>query len=575
MLAVDRTIDLSWRFWLLLALTGVGAGLAGGGLMQLLHLVQHLAWSYRSGTFLEAVSRSPPLVRVGVVAAAGALVAAGLALLKFATGGHAGELSVAIWFRAGRAPALQTIGRSVLSIITVGMGAALGREGALKQAGALVGSELAALVRLSPAQRRLLTACGAGAGMAAAYDIPLGGALFALEVLLGAISLPLAIPALVCSFIGTATSWLLLPMSPTYATPAFQLTPALVGWALVAGPVVGVFATLYVRVIAWADRQRARSTALLIGAPLLAFLVLGVAAIPFPQVLGNGLNVVQASLQDRAGPLWLMVSLIFVRLAATAICLKSGAPGGLFTPTLTCGALLGGALGGAWSAAVPAFATDSGACAMIGGGALLAAATEGPASAIASVVELGRHVDFLIAPLIIAVAGASLVVRLCRSPSIYSARVRQAAGLAAAGGRTQAPRFSIVRDYFRISAAAHAAAAEHELLKGEVAGRPVHVLDEAGKPLGELSREKILASEPHRVPMQLMTAGDFVQHRTAIPANAAGEAVKHALGENDGREIAVTDPKSGVMVGVVRPKHKPKAPAKGRAHGKAHAPRSH
>jgi H+/Cl- antiporter ClcA len=556
MLAVDSAIDLSWRFWLLLLLTGFGAGLAGGLLMHLLHAVQHIAWSYKAGTFLEAVSRSRPIVRVGVVVGAGVLVAAGLLLLQFATGGHAGEISVAIWFRAGRAPVLRTLGRAMMSIVEVGMGAALGREGALKQTGALVGSELAALARLRPAQRRLLTACGVGAGMAAAYNIPLGGALFALEVLIGSISLPLAIPALACAFVATATAWLLLPMSPTYTTPGFELTPQIVGWALVAGPLIGGFAMLYVRVIAWADRGRPKSPLLLAAAPVAAFLALGLAAIPFPQLLGNGLDVVQASLQDRAGPLWLMASLVFMRLAATALCLKSGAPGGLFTPTLTCGALLGGVLGRVWSAAVPAAACDSGACAMIGGGALLAAATEGPASAITSVLELGRHVDLIIAPLIVAAAGSVLVARLTRSPSIYSARVRQAAGHAGARVKPPDSGFRIEPDYLDISAAAHAAAAEHELLEGQTAMRSVHVLDETGKPIGALSPEKMRAAKPEREPMQLMTAGDFVEPLAAVRADAQPKALKHAFARNKGRETPVTDPQSGVMIGVAKPAHK-------------------
>ncbi len=166
-------------------------------------------------------------------------MALGVSLLRFAKGGHAGDLTVALWFHAGGMPWARTLGRSLLSIVIVGLGAALGREGALKQTGAVIGWRWAHWAKLSSEQRRLLTACGAGAGMAAAYNVPLGGALFALEVLLGSISLPYAAPAIVCSVLATVTSWLLLPMQPAYATPHFQLSLNQVGWAVLVGPLIG------------------------------------------------------------------------------------------------------------------------------------------------------------------------------------------------------------------------------------------------------------------------------------------------------------------------------------------------
>ena len=98
------------------------------------------------------------------------------------------------------------------------MGASLGREAAPKQMGALAGSVLAQWAGIPPAQRRLLAACGAGAGIAAVYNVPFGGALFALEVLLGALSLTLVPPALIASMIAAAVSWLFLPTSPHTAS---------------------------------------------------------------------------------------------------------------------------------------------------------------------------------------------------------------------------------------------------------------------------------------------------------------------------------------------------------------------
>src|SRR6202035_6095518 len=88
-------------------------------------------------------------------------------------------------------------------------------------------------------QRRLLVACGAGAGMAAVYNVPLGGALFALEVLLGTITLPLVLPALATSLIATAMAWIVVPIAPTYFLPTYGVSASLVVWAAIVGPLAG------------------------------------------------------------------------------------------------------------------------------------------------------------------------------------------------------------------------------------------------------------------------------------------------------------------------------------------------
>ena len=139
-----------------------------------------------------------PFRRILVIFAAGLLVGAGSQFIR-KTFGRSGDVDSAIWFRSGQVPALSTFAQAIESIIIVGMGTSLGRESAIKQAGGAIASHLAQWTGLSRAENRLLVACGVGAGMAAAYNVPVGGALFAVEVLLGSISLRLALPALLCS----------------------------------------------------------------------------------------------------------------------------------------------------------------------------------------------------------------------------------------------------------------------------------------------------------------------------------------------------------------------------------------
>ena len=203
----------------MVVLTGIGTGLGAAALTGLLELVQHTVWSGGGVDLLDAASRAAPWWHVEVLLAAGLLTAAGQVLLKRLSSANGIDITAAIWFHAGRLPAVKTLASALLSIVLVGMGSSLGREGAPKQTGAVIANALADRAKLSDDTRRLLVACGAGSGMAAAYGVPLGGALFALEVLRGELALRLVLPALVTSLIATGVSWAFLPDAPTYLNP--------------------------------------------------------------------------------------------------------------------------------------------------------------------------------------------------------------------------------------------------------------------------------------------------------------------------------------------------------------------
>ena len=189
---------------------------------------------------------------------AGLVTGAGQIILRSLSSPNGIDTTAAIWFHAGRMPTLRTLGSAVLSVIIVGMGASLGREGAPKQAGAVIANVFSDTWLLSDEQRRLLVACGAGAGMAAAYGVPLGGALFALEVMRGVLGLRFVLPALVTSFVATAVSWIALPDAPTYPIPSYASSPSVLLWALLAGPIAGLASVGYVRVVTWANREKPR-----------------------------------------------------------------------------------------------------------------------------------------------------------------------------------------------------------------------------------------------------------------------------------------------------------------------------
>lgn len=400
-------------------LTGTGAGLAGALLMKLLRFTQHICYSYKNGDFLRGVEHVSDTRPVLILFLAGILAAITLyAMIKLLKKPSCG-VSEAIWTKSGKVPVAQTLIHSLLSIITVGMGVSLGREGALKDAGSVVANKLSDWTRTTAAQRQLLVACGVGAGMATAYNVPLGGALFAAEVLMGSLTISKVIPAFVASFTGIAVSWLLLPNEPAYIFPILNVSSSLILWALLIGPLMGLISLGYVWAIGWAQTHKPKGWRVVV-LPIIVFPAMGAVAVQFPEILGNGKNIVQLTFDNRIEAA-LLCWLIFLRPLAAVVFLRTGTPGGLFTPTMTLGALLGDGMGQIWNCFAPLNSVSG--YALIGSAAFLAAATLGPLSSAALLLELTRRADSLMVPLLIAITGATITSRQFRASSVYSVQI--------------------------------------------------------------------------------------------------------------------------------------------------------
>jgi chloride channel protein, CIC family len=407
------------KFWVAVMLTGVGTGVSAGALYLLLNWVQHLAWPGDGGNLLEAAAHASLARHLLILLGAGFLTGLGQLVLSGLSSGNGIDINAAIWFSAGRLPALRTLGSALLSIVLVGMGISLGREGAPKQAGAVFGNWLSDAAKLSDEQRRLLVACGAGAGMAAAYGVPLGGALFSLEVLRGVLALRLVLPALLASTIATLVAWTVIPNGPLYVFPAYAMSGSVVIWSLLLGPITGLVSVGYVRAVRWADSNKPKGWRRVI-TPLIVFVALGALSFPFPQILGNGQAVSELAFRGGIGPV-VLLGILVLKPIATVMCVRSGAPGGLFTPSLTVGAMLGGCLGYGWSLVWSG--SPLGLYSVLGAAAMLAATTQGPISTVVLMFELTGHNRAFIAPLLLSVITATLVARLIEPRSIYDAKL--------------------------------------------------------------------------------------------------------------------------------------------------------
>ncbi len=408
------------RFWIAVILTGLGAGVGAALLTLLFKATQGLAWgAYEPSALLEAVRQASPELHIGLLLGAGLLTSLGQWVLTQLTTGNSIDVTSAIWFQAGRVPAWRTLGTAVLSIVIVGMGAPLGREGAPKQFGAVFGNLFSSFQKLSDEQRRLIVAIGSGAGMAAVYSVPLGGALFALEVLRGALALRLVIPALAAALIATTTASFIVPNAPLYSVPAYPISPDVYLWTIIASPIIGLWSVAFVRAIAWAYGARPSGWLRFI-APPFVLVVVGLLSIVFPELLGNGQDVAQLLFLHPLEPL-LLAALVFVRPIAAVASVASGAPGGLFTPSLAAGALAGAGLGELWLFVHPG--GDIGLYALLGAGAMLAASTQGPISSLVLMMELTGHARDFSLPMIAAIVLATATARLIEWRSVYEARL--------------------------------------------------------------------------------------------------------------------------------------------------------
>ena len=416
----DGDASLTPKFWLAVVIAAVATGLFGAGLMALLQYVEKLTFSYHGGSYELAVAATSNLHRLLALVIAGVIGGVGWFLVRRYFSHERSEIDDALWNGDGELGARRSLATSIISEVVIGMGASIGREAAPKLMGGVSASAIANWFGLTTAQKRLLVACAGGAGLAAVYNVPLGGAVFTAEVMLGSFALPTVLAALTCSLIATLTAWLFLPSAATYVdVPNYAFSASIMVWSVVAGVIIGFLAVVYVRLLGWVSAHRASGVTMLWMMPL-AFALVGVAGFKYPQLFGNGKDMAHDAFIG-AGGLVLFLALFALKPIVTALCLGSGASGGVFTPFLSIGASLGGFLGVAWTHFWPG--SPVGAFALIGAAAMIGAAMQAPLVGLVLVVELTHTGLNLMIPMIAATTIATLIGRHVDGYSIYSARL--------------------------------------------------------------------------------------------------------------------------------------------------------
>jgi len=414
--------------------TGFGA-VAFRDLIGLIHNVLFLgqfAVRYDANVFTPT---SPWGVLVILVPVLGALAVTFL-VTKFApeARGHGvPEVMDAIYYKGGVIRPIVAVVKSLASAIAIGSGAAVGREGPIIQIGSALGSTLGQIVRMPPGQRIILVAAGAGAGIAATFNTPIGGVMFAIELMLPEVSgrtfLPVALATGTATFVGR----LFFGSQPAFAVPhlapiSADATSALILclYALL-GAITGVAAAGFVRGLHLVedlfDKIKGLYTRHVLGMLLVGILIYVLQRrFGHYYVEGVGYATVQAILLGQLAAVGLLLLLFLSKLLATSLSLGSGSSGGIFSPSLFMGATIGGAFAGALVALHLPLAIDIPSFAMVGMGAMVGGGTGAVMTAVTMIFEMTRDYGIVL-PMIVAVALSIGVRRLLSRENIYTLKL--------------------------------------------------------------------------------------------------------------------------------------------------------
>ena len=326
----------------------------------------------------------------------------------------------------GRISLRGTLLRSASSLLTIASGGSIGREGSMVQLSAMIGSRLGQLARAPVPRLRLMVACGGAAGIAAAYNAPISGALFVSEIVLGSMAMDTFGPPVVASVISDATIHRFLGYGPVFSVPHVTFVSNWeLGFYVVLGVVLGHLAPPFLALLDFTKGRFVR-----LGLPLywqlaLGGLIVGAISIFVPQVWGNGYSVIGNILQgDLVG--WWLLAILAAKVFATAATAGSGAVGGVLTPSLFIGSAVGALMGGVLHHLMPTIVSVPAAYALIGMGGFLSATTLAPLTCILLLFEMTGDYEIVL-PLMLACVTAHYTAKVYRKgKSVYFASLHSA-----------------------------------------------------------------------------------------------------------------------------------------------------
>ena len=411
---------------MILPILGILVGLLGGfGAVAFRYLIGFFqCLVYSTSGDLTIAAHTLPWWRILIGPAIGGAIVGPLVYFfaREAKGHGVPEVMDAVATKGGRIRKRVAFVKIFASAICIGSGGSVGREGPIVQIGSAIGSGLGQILKLTDNQVRVLVACGAAAGIAATFNAPIAGAIFALEVILGDFALPTFTPIILASVMATEVSRIMIGNDPAFQVPPYDLLyPQELILYCFLGIIAGVVAvcftvTLYKVEDIWDGWKFPDYLKATIGG-----LIIGTIALRFPQIMGVGYDsIVKALLSQETWTILLL--LVPLKILATSITIGSGGSGGIFAPSLFMGAMLGGAFGAGAHYLFPYHTADPGAYAIVGMGALVAGTTQAPIQAFLILFELTQNYK-IIAPIMICCVLSTFVARSLKKESIYTMKL--------------------------------------------------------------------------------------------------------------------------------------------------------
>lgn len=352
---------------------------------------------------------------------------------KEAKGHGVPEVMEAIALRNGIIRLRVVIAKLFASAFYIASGGSVGREGPVVQIGSAVGSTVGQFFKVNPKRMRTFVACGAASGIAAAFNAPIAGALFAVEIILGDFAVPQFSPIVISSVVATIVSRHYLGDFPAFEVVEYHLVSPLelINYVIL-GFLAGLVAIMFIKVLyasedyfdklKWPDYVK--------GA--VGGIIIGVIGLNFPQIFGVGYDTMDAALKGNL--IWqIALALVFIKILATSVSLGSGGSGGIFAPSLFLGAMLGSFYGDVVHQIFPGWTAEAGAYALVAMGGVVGAATHGPIAAILIIFELTNDYKIIL-PLMITTIIATLLAMRMQKESIYTLKLVRR-GINIFGGR--------------------------------------------------------------------------------------------------------------------------------------------
>lgn len=443
------------------------------------------------------------------------------------------------------------------TIVSLGSGASMGREGPAVHLGAALASLVTRTLGLNPAVARTLLGCGVAAAVAASFNAPIAGVFFALEVIIGHYALQTFAPIVIAAIAGTVVSRIHLGNFPAFETTQYFITSF---WEFPAFFILGIvsafIAVVFMAGLNWADKVRKKTDIVPASLqPALAGLLIGLLALLYPEVLSIGYEATTRAL-DGEYQLSLLLALIAAKIVATVISYAGRFGGGVFSPSLFIGAMVGGSFGIAAGSLFPDLASTPGLYAVVGMGAVASAVLGAPISTMLIVFEITGDYNVTIA-VMIASAIASMVTSLFYKRSFFLLQLANR-GIQLEGGKaTYLLKSATVgehmsRDFFTIRDTDSIYKARDLLLTQ--GGGLLVVTDESGKVVGVLSLNQIPAEvfeagKPHDHTVEKYTR----QPAHLIKTNQPLEVALQHLDRTGEEALPVVSPsQDNVVVGLIR-----------------------